>query len=60
MSKIPHQQAADNYIIEMGTRRTPDEVKAVVEEAEGLVTPGDELTVVHLKAVEGFMFSQEN
>ena len=48
MSKVPHQPAADNYIALLRVSRLREEVELIVATAEELVTPGDELTVVHL------------
>lgn len=52
MSKIPHQQVADNYIIELGTRRSQEDVRLIVDEAEKAATDANspELTRGYLVA----------
>lgn len=49
MSNVRHQPAADNYIALLRAFRLQEEVALIVQVAEELVTPGGELTVVHLE-----------
>ena len=55
--RIPHQQAADAFIIDLSTRMPIADVRQIVEVAEALaLRSGDtELTRLHLKAILGYL-----
>lgn len=52
--RMPHQQAADNYILEMRAHRTQADAASVVAQAEEVAAQSgvSELSVVELSAIE--------